>query len=67
MSIAVRAIASLIQSQGIGDLYRIYLTCQRDGVGYNLAYIAASFHAPHREAFDTGAKGYRWAKTPPGY
>ena len=39
MTIAGRAISSLIQSQGIGDLYRIYLTTQRDGVAYNLAYV----------------------------
>jgi hypothetical protein len=80
MSIAGRAISSLIHSQGVGDLYRIYLTCQRDGVDFNLAYIPASFHAPHKEEFDTAymralfktayhmaASGYPWQKTPPGY
>ncbi|HYQ92281.1 MAG TPA: patatin-like phospholipase family protein [Candidatus Competibacteraceae bacterium] len=53
MSIAVRAISTLIQTQGIGDLYRIYLIAQRDGVDYNLAYIPSSFNAPHQEEFDT--------------
>lgn len=80
MSIVGRAIATLIQSQGIGDLYRIYLACQRDGVDFNLAYIPASFDHPHREEFDTeymralfqtgydlAAEGYRWHKAPPGY
>lgn len=80
MSIAGRAISSLIHTQGIGDLYRIYLTSQRDGVDYNLAAIPASFTVPHREDFDTefmralfqtgyemAAKGYPWAKVPPGY
>ncbi|RJG10192.1 patatin family protein [Pseudomonas cavernicola] len=80
MSIAGRAISSLIHTQGIGDLYRIYLTSQRDGVDYNLAAIPASFTVPHREEFDTefmralyqtgyemAAKGYPWAKVPPGY
>jgi hypothetical protein len=79
MSIAGRAVASLIHTQGIGDLYRIYLTSQRDGVDFNLAYIPASFNAPHREEFDTeymrqlyalgydlAAKGYPWQKAPPG-
>jgi len=47
MSIASRAVASLIQSQGIGDLYRIYATAERDGVDFNLAFIPASFNAPH--------------------
>ncbi|MDG4596518.1 MAG: patatin-like phospholipase family protein [Candidatus Contendobacter sp.] len=79
MSIAGRAVSSLIHTQGIGDLYKIYLTTQRDGVDFNLAYIPASFNAPHREEFDTeymrqlyalgydlAAKGYPWQKTPPG-
>jgi len=76
---AGRAVGSLIHTQGIGDLYKIYLTAQRDGVDFNLAYIPASFTAPHREAFDTeymrqlyalgydlAAKGYPWQKAPPG-
>lgn len=79
LSIAGRAISSLIQTQGVGDLYKIYATAQRDGVGYNLAYIPASFHAPHKEDFDTeymrklfqtgydlAVKGYHWEKQPPG-
>ena len=79
-SITGRAISSLIQSQGVGDLYIIYLTAQRDGVDYNLAYIPESFKAVHKEDFDTeymrqlfdlgyklAAHGYPWAKYPPGY
>lgn len=78
-TIAGRAIASLIQSQGVGDLYRIYLTTQQDGVDYNLAYISADFKAEHKEDFDTAymralfdygyqlaKKGYPWQKAPPG-
>ena len=80
MTIAGRAISSLIHTQGIGDLYRIYLTTQRDGVDFNLAFIPDSFNAPHTEDFDTefmrklyavgydmAAKGYPWQKTPPGF
>jgi hypothetical protein len=80
MSIAARAISSLIQFQGVGDLYRIYSTTQRDGVDYNLAYIPPTFNAPHKEDFDTeymrqlfdtgyrmAAKGYPWQKTPPAF
>jgi predicted acylesterase/phospholipase RssA len=80
MSIGERAISSLIHTQGIGDLYTMYLTCQRDDVDFNLAYIPPSFNAPHREDFDTefmralfrtgfdmAAKGYPWEKTPPGF
>ncbi|MCB1822486.1 MAG: patatin family protein, partial [Candidatus Competibacteraceae bacterium] len=79
LSIAGRAISSLIQTQGIGDLYRIYLTAQQDGLDYHLAYIGADFKAVHKEDFDTeymqalfdygyalGRKGYPWRKTPPG-
>ena len=78
--IAGKAIAALLHSQGIGDLYRIYLIAQRDGVDYNLAYIPPTFKAEHTEDFDTAymrqlyalgyelaVKGYPWQKTPPGY
>ena len=80
LGIAGRAIASLIQTQGVGDLYRIYVTAQRDGVDYNLAYIPETFTAQLKEPFDTAymrelfgvgydlaAKGYPWAKAPPGW
>ena len=80
LSIAGRAVSSLIQNQGIGDLYRIYATMQRDGVDFNLAYIPQSFNVPLPEPFDRhymnelfnvgyqlGVKRYDWYKTPPGY
>lgn len=80
MSIAGRAITSLIQTQGVGDLYRIYLTAQRDGFDFNLAYIPRSFDTPLKEPFDTaymqalfqvgyelGVNGYPWEKVPPGF
>lgn len=79
LSIAGRAISSLIQTQGVGDLYKIYATAQRDGMDYNLAYIPKTFRAPRKEEFDTeymrklfqtghdlAVKGYPWAKVPPG-
>jgi predicted patatin/cPLA2 family phospholipase len=80
MTIAGRAIASLIHSQGIGDTYRIYATAQRDGVDFNLTFIPSSFNFPHKEEFDNeymralyavgydqGVKGIPWTKTPPGF
>jgi hypothetical protein len=80
LTIAGKAIESLIRTQGIGDLYRIYAITQRDGVNFNLAYIPESFKAPHKEEFDTeymralfkngydaAVKGYPWNKTPPGF
>jgi hypothetical protein len=80
LNIAARAISSLIQTQGVGDLYRIYLEAERDGLDFNLAYIPASFNAPHKTPFDTdymralfnvgydlAVKGYTWEKAPPSY
>jgi predicted acylesterase/phospholipase RssA len=80
MSIAARAIGSLTRTQGVGDLYRIYATTQRDGIDFNLTYIPPTFNTPHLEEFDTnymkqlydlGSKlaqsGYQWQKYPPGF
>jgi hypothetical protein len=80
MKIAGRAIDALLHTQGIGDLYRIYLNAQRDGIDFNLAYIPATFHEVSKEpfdpeymtklfqvGFDLAKKGYPWDKTPPGY
>jgi predicted acylesterase/phospholipase RssA len=79
LSITGRAVTSLITMQGVGDLYRIYTTTQRDKVDFNLAYIPKTFDAPHPHEFDTeymrklydfaytqAAKGYVWDKVPPG-
>jgi hypothetical protein len=80
LSIVQRAISSLIQTQGVGDLYRIYHTTQLDGVGFNLAFIGPDFKFPHKMDFDTaymqalfeygyqqGLGGKEWQKFPPGY
>jgi predicted acylesterase/phospholipase RssA len=79
LSIAGRAVSSLIQNQGVGDLYRIYTTTQRDGVDFKLAFIPASFNVPLTKPFDQhymnelfkvgydlGKSGYKWAEMPPG-
>jgi hypothetical protein len=80
LSIAGRAVSSLIQTQGVGDLYRIYLAAERDGIDFNLAYIPRTFTTPLEEPFDTeymrelfqlgydmAVQGYPWAKVPPGF
>jgi hypothetical protein len=80
LSIATRAIGSLTRTQGIGDLYRIYTTAQRDGLDYNLTYIPVTFNTPHNEEFDTtymrslyavgeqaAKSGHVWQKYPPGF
>ena len=80
LSIARRSIDSMIHTQGVGDLYRIYLTAQRDKIDFNLAFIPDTFEHTHREEFDTdymralyatgyslAVQGYPWGKTPPDY
>ncbi len=80
MTIAMRAIDALTTTQGIGDLYRIYATAQRDGLDFNLTFIPPTFNTPHQEMFDTAymqslydvgyeaAKaGIQWQKYPPGF
>ena len=78
--IAARSISSLIRTQGIGDLYLIFMLSLRDGVDYNLAHIPESFDRKSKEPFDKdymnqlfelgyslGKGGYPWSKTPPGW
>jgi predicted acylesterase/phospholipase RssA len=80
LRIANISISSLIRTQGIGDMYRIYLDCQRDGLDYNLAYIPETFDQKPSEDFDPvymgklfdfgyqlAKDGYRWDKAPPGF
>jgi hypothetical protein len=80
LPVATRAISSLTQTQGVGDLYRIYATAQRDGLDYNLAYIPSSFNVVAKEEFDQdymrqlyavgrsmAQKSYPWEKVPPGF
>jgi predicted acylesterase/phospholipase RssA len=80
LPIAQRAVSSLIESQGIGDLYRIYLESKRDGVAFRLATIpeGADQETPEmfepaymKSLFDRGhdlaARGYPWAEAPPGF
>ncbi len=80
LSIADESISSLIRTQGIGDIYRIYLDCQRDGIDFNLAYIPDDFDLKPKEDFDPvymgrlfelgyemAKNGYPWVKAPPGF
>ena len=80
LKIAMRAVDSLIQTQGFGDIYRMYLTSKRDNVDFNLAFIPAEFSLKPKEGFDpvymghlfdlayrAASEGNPWSKTPPGY
>lgn len=77
--IANHSISSLIRTQGIGDMYRMYIGAQRDGLNYHLAYIPDDFNEKSQEMFDPvymqklfdlgyrmAKSGYPWAKAPPG-
>ena len=76
--IAGRSIDSVVRTQGIGDLYRIYLETCRDGLDFNLAYIPADFTKQSDDSFDPvymqalfdmayerSLAGYDWEKMPP--
>jgi predicted acylesterase/phospholipase RssA len=74
-----RAFDSIINSQGIGDTYRIYTYMKERGNDYYLAYIPADFTPKAKEMFDIkqmkelfdkgyqdAVKGYKWHNAPPG-
>src|SRR5689334_10530156 len=78
LTIAGRAIATMIHYSGYNDIMRLYATAQRDGVDYNLAYIGPDFTIERSEEFDPvylralfdytyakGRAGYAWRKAPP--
>lgn len=78
--IAVRSVATLIKTQGVGDLFRIYAGARRDGIEFRLAVIPAEFQAEKESAFDPvymrqlfdfafklAEDGYPWATEPPGF
>ena len=52
LSIAGRAISTMITASGYNDVLRIYANTQRDGVGFNLAYIGSDFTKELPEPFD---------------
>lgn len=78
-SIADRAFDTMINSQGVGDTYRLYTYMKKIGNDYNLAFIPPDFRPEKKEEFDPKAmkelfdrgyqdavKGYKWHKEPPG-
>ena len=79
-AIGPRAMTSMTKSQGMSDLYRIYVLAQRDGIDYNLAFIPLDFKTKRNSEFDTkymneefelaynlARSGYKWSKYPPGF
>ena len=77
-SIVSRSISTLIKTQGIGDLYRLYTNAQRDGVTFRAIWIPDSFTKTEPSPFDTsymkalyelgfnmGRNGIPWETSPP--
>ena len=78
LSIAGRAISTMIAASGLNDVTRIWNNTQRDGVDFNLAFIGRDFTGTYtepfeqaymRQLFDYGfekaRRGYDWVKEPP--
>jgi predicted acylesterase/phospholipase RssA len=74
-----RTVASLIRTQGIGDLVRLYLGSVRDGIEFHLASIPDDFENTAQEPFDReymtalfdrayamAVDGYPWRTDPYG-
>jgi hypothetical protein len=79
LPIAERALAALIRANGAGDLERIHANAERDGIGFNLAFIGDDFVPTPQARFDAtymralfahaeakARAGYPWMPRPPG-
>jgi predicted acylesterase/phospholipase RssA len=79
VTIAGRAVQTMIAASGYNDVVRMFFTTRRDGIGFNLAYIGRDFTVEYREpfeqtymralfdyGFDRARAGYDWTQIPPG-
>jgi hypothetical protein len=75
-AIAQSSLAAISKSQGVGDLFRLYLLAKRDGADFNLAAIPEQFSLQSKQPFDRqymqalfeagmARGGRRWLKQPP--
>ncbi|MBI2735321.1 MAG: patatin-like phospholipase family protein [Rhodospirillales bacterium] len=80
VTIAGRAINTMLAASGHNDVLRTYFVSQRDGVDYNLAYIGADFtlekkgefEQPYMQAlyqygYDQAKDDREWHKLPPSF
>lgn len=80
LAIAGRTVGTLIKTQGLGDLYRLFIVSQMRGMDFNLATIPDSFtvipetefdpaymKALYELGYDQASNGKEWMKSPPGY
>ena len=78
LGIAGRAITTLIAANGYNDVIRIYNNTQRDGIGFNLAFIGRDFthelpgpfdqaymRALFQHGYDRARRGFDWSSRPP--
>jgi hypothetical protein len=78
LSIAGRAISTMIAASGYNDILRIYNNARNDGIGFRLAFIGSDFNKELPEPFDQefmralfeygyqrARRGYDWATKPP--
>lgn len=78
-SIAQRSFDMMVDAQGVGDAYRLYVFAKELGNDYNLAFIPPDFKQEPKEMFDPqemrrlfergyadASTGYKWHKAPPG-
>ena len=76
--ILLRTIATLIQTQGVGDLYEIFDQAQAGGANFRLAYVPDDFEVDHHRMFEPAAMkklfeaahqmaidGFPWLERPP--
>jgi predicted acylesterase/phospholipase RssA len=72
-TVARRALGSLIEVQGVNDLYRLEVAARQDREEFHFAFIGSDFHYPHKSEFDAdyiqhlfrysyqlAAQGYAW-------
>lgn len=80
LRITSRALNTLIATQGVGDLYQLYVLAQRDHLAYRVTYIPGDFGSRPGDFFDPVymralyefgqayiQSGQAWHDFPPGY
>ncbi|MDD5421978.1 MAG: patatin-like phospholipase family protein [Candidatus Omnitrophota bacterium] len=79
VSLAARSFEIIIDAQGVGDVYKLYVFSKEGGNDFNLAFIPPDFENHSKEMFDPkemrrlfdrgyedAVGGYKWHKAPPG-
>jgi hypothetical protein len=80
LPITARSTDALFRTQGLGDLYRIYLGALRDGLEFKVTFLPTDSYRKTPEpfdreymvelferAYDLAQGGYPWADAPPGF